>query len=230
MRWVVRQQELQADANAVIKLGADPDAFARALSKLMRMNDQLEDKKDPSSYLSASSAHPTVVQRVEAIHQRLRLLSMGENPLPKGEIFSKLVEDWLSPIGWTCAVLASATFYWWVSDGMLRRELRQAAELGDIAAMEDVIDKGAQLDGMDILDGGTTPLIGAVRAGQVASVKFLLKAGADPNVALPDHRTALKEAESREDLKAVLIASGAEDPAKLDAGRGLASTPGRDKK
>jgi hypothetical protein len=230
MRWVVRQQELQADANAVIRLGADPDAFARALSKLMRMNDQLEHKKDPSSYLSASSAHPTVVQRVEAIHQRIRLKQMGEDPLPRGELWGRLIEDWGSPLGSVCAVLIAATLYWYVSDGKPRTELRRAAEMGDVAAMEDALDRGADVDGMDIFDGGSTPLIAAVRAGQLASVQYLLKAGADPNLVLPDRRSALREAASREELKAVLIASGAEEPAKAGTpGRGLASKPRRDK-
>ncbi|HUP56046.1 MAG TPA: M48 family metalloprotease, partial [Bdellovibrionota bacterium] len=59
MRWTVQLQELEADSHAVIRLGADPDAFSRALTKLMRMNEQLDDRKDPSSYLSAAAAHPT---------------------------------------------------------------------------------------------------------------------------------------------------------------------------
>jgi Zn-dependent protease with chaperone function len=230
MRWVVRVQELQADANAVIRLGADPDAFARALSKLMRMNDQLEDRKDPMSYLSASSAHPTVVQRVEAIHQRIRLKQMGENPLPQGEIWGRLLEDWGSPLGSLAAVLMAALLYWYVSEGKPRTELRRAAEMGDVAAMEDAIDRGADVDGMDVFDSGSTPLIAAVRAGQTQSIEYLLKNGADPNLVLPDRRTPLQEAAAREEVKKLLLANGAIEPAPSKPERGLASTPARVKK
>jgi Zn-dependent protease with chaperone function len=230
MRWVVRQQELEADANAVVRLGADPSAFARALSKLMRMNDRLDDKKDPSSYLSPASAHPTVVQRVEEVHRRIKLKQMGEDPLPKGEIWEKLVEDWGSPLGSACAVLIAALFYWYVADGKPRTELRRAAEMGDIAAMEDALDRGAAIDGMDVFDGGSTPLIAAVRAGQVPAVQFLLRSGADPNLVLPDRRHALGEVGSRSDLRAILLASGAEEPTmRRVPDRGLASKPDRGK-
>jgi ankyrin repeat protein len=134
------------------------------------------------------------------------------------------------------AVLIAATLYWYVSDGKPRTELRRAAEIGDVAAMEDAIDRGADVDGMDVFDGGSTPLIAAVRSGQVQAVKYLLKAGADPNLALPDRRTALKEATGHDEVKVLLIAAGAtETPsgrglAGHESERGLASEPKHDNK
>ncbi|HUP55827.1 MAG TPA: ankyrin repeat domain-containing protein, partial [Bdellovibrionota bacterium] len=156
-----------------------------------------------------------------------RRRQMGEDPFPPGEWWNRVMEDWGSPLGSVTAVLMAATFYWYVSDGKPRMELRRAAEMGDVAAMEEVLDRGASVDGMDLFDGGVTPLIAAVRAGQVASVKYLLRNGADPNFITPDRMSALSEAGAKMEVRELLVAAGAKDPGQ--AGRALASDPVRDK-
>ncbi len=63
VRRVVRRQEMEADENAV-KLGASIEALGGALNKLALLNGQETHRKDPNTWFSPGSAHPTVMERV----------------------------------------------------------------------------------------------------------------------------------------------------------------------
>jgi Zn-dependent protease with chaperone function len=80
LRWLVRRQELEADAHAVFSLGADPEAFASALTKITRMNDQPIERKDPSSYLNPAAAHPTTERRIDALRWQAEARKSGLHP------------------------------------------------------------------------------------------------------------------------------------------------------
>ncbi len=67
LRKQVRGQEFEADAYAVAGLGARPEALVSALEKLDRLNHQNSKRKSLASYLNPASAHPTTVQRGEAL-------------------------------------------------------------------------------------------------------------------------------------------------------------------
>jgi ankyrin repeat protein len=62
----------------------------------------------------------------------------------------------------------------------LDRALYEAAESGKIPDIERLLNAGANIN--CALPGDGSPLIGAARAGQLASVRFLLERGADPNM------------------------------------------------
>jgi len=61
--------------------------------------------------------------------------------------------------------------------------------------------------------GGSTPLLFAARVGDVESARILLRAGADPNEALPDGNTALMIAShSRQSAVAIVLLENGADP------------------
>ena len=72
MRRLVRRQEIEADENA-IRLGADSEVMVSALTKLTLLNDQLVNRKSPSSFLNVGSAHPTTEERISILRTRRRL-------------------------------------------------------------------------------------------------------------------------------------------------------------
>lgn len=77
-RRQVYKQEAEADAYAVFTLGADLQAMASALRKLDMLNDQLSDRKDPQSYLSVGSAHPTTEKRIQLLQERAERDGLGK--------------------------------------------------------------------------------------------------------------------------------------------------------
>ncbi len=80
----------------------------------------------------------------------------------------------------------------------------QAADRGDLAVLERMIDLGMPVD---IVTGGFTPLMRAARGGHAAAVSLLLKHGADPDV-MEDGTTALHVAQT-EEVRRLLSGSGA---------------------
>lgn len=74
---VVRVQELQADAYAVFHLGAKPESMKSALEKLYEMNHMVKNKRDPLSYFSPASAHPTLEFRQKSLEAMQDRLSSG---------------------------------------------------------------------------------------------------------------------------------------------------------
>lgn len=66
-RKQVRAQELEADAHAVVGLGASFEAFASALMKLDLATGQSHTRKDPMSKLNPAAAHPTTAERIRAL-------------------------------------------------------------------------------------------------------------------------------------------------------------------
>ncbi|MGH9937113.1 MAG: TonB family protein, partial [Blastocatellia bacterium] len=64
----------------------------------------------------------------------------------------------------------------------LDRALYEAAESGDIADINELLNAGANVN--CALDGDGSPLIGAARKGRLAAVRLLLDRGANPNMAV----------------------------------------------
>lgn len=64
VRRLVKQQEIQADSDAVFELGADLEAFSSALRRLDVLNDLSSTQKDPQSYFCTTSGHPTTEERI----------------------------------------------------------------------------------------------------------------------------------------------------------------------
>jgi bla regulator protein blaR1 len=62
----------------------------------------------------------------------------------------------------------------------LDAELYEAAEAGDLAGVEEMLQAGANINAA--IDGDGSPLIAAVRSGRTALVQYLLDRGADPNM------------------------------------------------
>ena len=74
-RTQVRRHELEADAYAVFSLGADLEALGSALKRIDKLNDLPSDRKDPTSVLSAETAHPTTELRISVLRaERVRRL------------------------------------------------------------------------------------------------------------------------------------------------------------
>lgn len=67
---LVREQEIQADEFAVVRLGSSAHDLISALSKATLASGGLLDRKPPGAWLNSAAAHPTVLER-EAILQRL---------------------------------------------------------------------------------------------------------------------------------------------------------------
>jgi beta-lactamase regulating signal transducer with metallopeptidase domain len=63
------------------------------------------------------------------------------------------------------------------------RALYEAAESGDIAEIDQLLQAGADVN--SAIDGDGSPLIGAARRGRLAVVRHLLDRGADPNMPVP---------------------------------------------
>jgi ankyrin repeat protein len=74
----------------------------------------------------------------------------------------------------------------------LDKALYEAAEAGDLQAIDELLKSGASVNA--ILRGDGTPLLGSARKGQLAAVTLLLSRGADPNVPVPGDGTALTAA------------------------------------
>ena len=70
IRRQVRVHEIEADTYAVGTFGVKFEAMASALRKLDLLNDQLGDKKDPSTYLCAGCGHPTTEQRIRLLREK----------------------------------------------------------------------------------------------------------------------------------------------------------------
>jgi TonB family protein len=64
----------------------------------------------------------------------------------------------------------------------LDQALYEAAESGDLAEINELLNAGANVN--CALDGDGSPLIGAARKGRLAAVRLLLDRGADPNLAV----------------------------------------------
>lgn len=91
----------------------------------------------------------------------------------------------------------------------LARTLTAAAAGGDLDTLRRALADGAGIDAADA--NGHTPLVAAVRARQIAAVRLLLEAGADPNHVDHDEMTPLQHARSGGDsaIADLLIAAGA---------------------
>lgn len=87
--------------------------------------------------------------------------------------------------------------------------LRRAAQDGDVAAMEELLDGGADVESRD--GDGTTPLMSAVFGRQARAVEFLLARGADANAARDGGETVLHLAARTGDegILRALFAAGA---------------------
>ena len=96
-----------------------------------------------------------------------------------GEDWARLRRRWTSIASW--ALLAAFVVYVMLLPGApnpaaLASDLREAAQQGDLAALERAIAQGAAIDAAD--DSGATALLSAARAGQTAAAKRLYSLGA----------------------------------------------------
>lgn len=88
--------------------------------------------------------------------------------------------------------------------------LAGAARTGDVAALVRLAAAGAPLDEPSGISGWT-PLMHAVRSGQVAAARALLEAGADPNRVVSDSTALLMAAaEGNAEMVTVLLDAGAD--------------------
>jgi beta-lactamase regulating signal transducer with metallopeptidase domain len=91
----------------------------------------------------------------------------------------------------------------------LDRALLEAAEEGDVAGIDELISKGANVN--RTIDGDGSPLIAAAREGRIDAVRLLLDRGADPNLAVQGDGNALIMAarEGQPDVVSLLLDRGA---------------------
>jgi bla regulator protein blaR1 len=89
------------------------------------------------------------------------------------------------------------------------RALYEAAENGDLAEIDQLLQVGANVNAA--LDGDGSPLIGAAREGRLEAARFLLDRGADPNMPVPGDGNPLIMAarEGHADVVTVLLDGGA---------------------
>lgn len=181
IRRQVRVQEMEADAHAVLILGANFDSFSSAMQKLAALNDQHQDKKDPSSYFQAASAHPTIEKRITALKNRILRHERGEPIFENWEIVSDFFQGRARYV--TTAVATGLTLSLTVGSifSLPRYELRRAAERGDLTKIQGLLAKGYDIDGPDAFSSGFTPLMAAIAADKYDAALLLLNSGADPN-------------------------------------------------
>ncbi|MGH9937115.1 MAG: M56 family metallopeptidase [Blastocatellia bacterium] len=91
----------------------------------------------------------------------------------------------------------------------LDQALYEAAESGDIADINELLNAGANVN--CAIDGDGSPLIGAARKGRLATVRLLLDRGADPNMPVSGDGNPLIVAASwgRSDVVSLLLDRGA---------------------
>lgn len=87
---------------------------------------------------------------------------------------------------------ATALICLWSCAGPQRveRGLHETAELGDVKAAEDALERGSYIDAVD--DEGQTALMVAVRHNQIPMMESLLRKGANVHHRGPDGETALR--------------------------------------
>jgi ankyrin repeat protein len=92
----------------------------------------------------------------------------------------------------------------------LGAELYEAAEEGDYAGVRELVGAGANVN--TVIDGDGSPLIGAVRSGNILITQYLLDQGADPNLPAEGDGSPLIAAAAlgRLDQVALLISRGAD--------------------
>jgi len=102
--------------------------------------------------------------------------------------------------------------------GAVTNPLQQASEIGNVAIIRLLLDKGAKVDAT--CTGGRTALIAAVDRGRAEAAALLVERGANVNAKMMGGVTALMTAaeRGRVDMVKLLVASGADVRAQDDLG------------
>lgn len=144
LSWVIRVQELQADAHAVFHFGVKPEAMKSSLEKMYKLNHMLTNKRNPNSYFSPASAHPTLEFRQRSISSVSERLARKEPMFQwrdyfTGSLESKPVPSKYSAAAFTMAVSLIALFWgghWATStfyndDGIAYKERESSRPAGE---------------------------------------------------------------------------------------------------
>lgn len=220
IRWLVRYQELQADAYAVVYLGASVDVFAAALTKLHRLNDLPLDKRSPSTLIDPNAAHPVTEKRIAALKEEVARISRGHD----FSLTKALLTGFWQDVGkyWVVAVvtvlsldLASLLIY--VKPA---HQMYEAAANGNVPAIRALASKGISPNAPDPLAFDSTPILIASARGHLAAVLVLSDLGVDVNEAsraglTPLHAAALT---GHGELVRHLLSKGAKPWLKDEAG------------
>jgi len=107
-----------------------------------------------------------------------------------------------------------------MADVTLQRELWVAIANGDLARVQEVAEKGADVNASALSSAGETPLIRAVTAGNMDLVRLLISLGVDINLPCqgPKSWTPLMFAHDNPDMIRELVVAGADVNARTTAG------------
>jgi ankyrin repeat protein len=209
-RRLVRLQEMEADANAVIAYGAPIETLSTALRKLMDLNDQSHQKRDPFSWLNPAAAHPTVEERIASVRKRIERRANGQPIVDRLEWISDLLQGRMKYATLSLPVLALLLSLSLAQALLPRYQLRSAAERGDLAQVRLYVERGYDVNARDPLGLGLTPLMAAALKGQTEVAHHLLEHGANPS---QQHRRGFTAAllaaeEGHLDLLKLLVSYG----------------------
>ncbi len=174
-----RQQEHEADAFAVIKLGIRLEDMERALRKVAR---KFDDKKKGKSW-NPFSTHPELETRIANVKNKIALgVAYDWNQ----SVLSRLLEVTFraaSPrtlaFGFSVFILTGLLTYTNVEQN---RHYLALVETADYARLERFRWHATHVNARQYLLFGTTPLEVAASKGDLQMAKYLVKKGGDPSV------------------------------------------------
>jgi len=222
IRRQVRIQEIEADAEAVINLGASLDDFSSTLVKLAKLNHMQVNSKDTESYFNAGAAHPTMDERIMKVKECIERKNQNLPMLSYTEWYRDLFTGKWKYVSFAFMIsMITLSFV-----GYLKlypaHELHSAVQDGDFAKVKHLIERGRNVNSRDVFNSGATPLIAAVKSNNLGIALYLLDQGANVHADVEGH-TSLHSAAKRgfAQISNLLIKRGA----KVDAENLYGQTP-----